>query len=97
MKLNKEKILKIERIKVDEIIYNITTESGNLFANGVLVKNSGGLGTPAHMRVEPGMIHKSNKGVLFIDEVAGLSPSLSSPIILPIKSRYLPSAPLRKD
>ena len=31
---------------------------------------SGGLGTPAHMRVEPGMIHRANKGVLFIDEVA---------------------------
>jgi Lon-like ATP-dependent protease len=31
---------------------------------------SGGLGTPAHMRVEPGMIHRANRGVLFIDEVA---------------------------
>ncbi|PTD94538.1 ATP-dependent protease LonB [archaeon SCG-AAA382B04] len=30
---------------------------------------SGGLGTPAHERVEPGAIHKSNKGVLFIDEI----------------------------
>ena len=31
---------------------------------------SGGLGTPAHLRVEPGMIHRANKGVLFIDEIA---------------------------
>jgi len=33
---------------------------------------SGGLGTPAHMRVEAGMIHRANGGVLFIDEVATL-------------------------
>lgn len=30
---------------------------------------SGGLGTPAHERVEAGMIHKANKGVLYIDEI----------------------------
>ncbi|MEM4598063.1 MAG: ATP-dependent protease LonB [Candidatus Diapherotrites archaeon] len=34
---------------------------------------SGGLGTPAHLRVEPGMIHRTHKGVLFIDEIASLS------------------------
>ena len=34
---------------------------------------SGGLGTPAHERVEPGMIHKSNRGVLYIDEIGTLS------------------------
>ncbi|MCH7902218.1 ATP-dependent protease LonB [archaeon] len=34
---------------------------------------SGGLGTPAHLRVEPGMIHKSSGGVLFVDEIATLS------------------------
>ena len=30
---------------------------------------SGGLGTPAHERVEAGMIHRSNKGVLYVDEI----------------------------
>ena len=30
---------------------------------------SGGLETPAHERVDPGAIHKANKGVLFIDEI----------------------------
>ncbi|MEM4366584.1 MAG: ATP-dependent protease LonB [Candidatus Anstonellales archaeon] len=33
---------------------------------------SGGLGTPAHLRVEAGAIHKASKGVLFIDEIASL-------------------------
>ncbi|MCX6774428.1 MAG: ATP-dependent protease LonB [Candidatus Micrarchaeota archaeon] len=33
---------------------------------------SGGLGTPAHLRVEAGAIHKANKGVLFTDEIASL-------------------------
>jgi Lon-like ATP-dependent protease len=35
---------------------------------------SGGLGTPAHLRVEAGAIHRANKGVLFIDEIASLRP-----------------------
>ena len=30
---------------------------------------SGGLGTPAHERVEAGMIHKASKGVLYVDEI----------------------------
>ncbi|MBI5051347.1 ATP-dependent protease LonB, partial [Candidatus Micrarchaeota archaeon] len=36
------------------------------------VSNSGGLGTPAHLRVEAGAIHRANSGVLFIDEIASL-------------------------
>lgn len=36
---------------------------------------SGGLGTPAHLRVVSGLIHKANKGVLFIDEVGTLGKS----------------------
>ena len=34
---------------------------------------SGGLGTPPHLRVEPGMIHRASGGVLFIDEIATLN------------------------
>lgn len=34
---------------------------------------SGGLGTPAHERVESGMIHKAHKGVLYIDEMGTMS------------------------
>jgi len=36
---------------------------------------SGGLGTPPHLRVVAGMIHKANKGVLFIDEIGTLGKS----------------------
>ncbi len=36
---------------------------------------SGGLGTPAHLRVVAGLIHKAHKGVLFIDEVGTLGNS----------------------
>lgn len=34
---------------------------------------SGGLGTPAHERVEAGMIHKANRGVLYIDEIGTMN------------------------
>lgn len=34
---------------------------------------SGGLGTPAHERVESGMIHKANKGVLYVDEIGTMN------------------------
>ncbi len=34
---------------------------------------SGGLGTPAHLRVEPGAIHKAHRGVLFIDEIGTIA------------------------
>ena len=33
---------------------------------------SGGLGTPPHDRVEGGLIHKANNGVLFVDEIGTL-------------------------
>ena len=53
-------------------VYNVTTETGNLFVEDILVHNSGGLGTPPHLRVEPGMVHRASGGVLFIDEIATL-------------------------
>ncbi|MBT3940453.1 ATP-dependent protease LonB [Candidatus Woesearchaeota archaeon] len=42
---------------------------------------SGGLGTPAHMRVEAGMIHRANGGVLFVDEVATLDPKTQQDLL----------------
>ncbi|MAF36491.1 ATP-dependent protease LonB [archaeon] len=72
MDITTEKITKIEKIKYDGYLYNLTTETGNVFANGILVKNSGGLGTPAYERLIPGLVHKANGGVLHIDEIASL-------------------------
>jgi Lon-like ATP-dependent protease len=34
---------------------------------------SGGMGTPAYLRLIPGMIHRANGGVLFIDEISTLN------------------------
>ncbi len=48
---------------------------------------SGGLGTPAHERVVAGMIHKANKGVLFIDEVATLDPVTQQELLTAIQER----------
>ena len=48
---------------------------------------SGGLGTPAHLRVEAGMIHKANKGVLFIDEVSTLSPKSQQELLSAMQDR----------
>jgi len=77
MKDKKIKASRLKRVENEEYrgyVYNITTESGKLFVNDVLVKNSGGLGTPPHLRVEAGAIHRANKGVLFLDEVSSLGP-----------------------
>src|SRR3989338_5225189 len=81
MKLTKQTIKKVETIPYKGKLYNVTTSSGNVIVNGILCKNSGGLGTPAHERVVAGMIHKANKGVLFIDEVATLQPQTQQELL----------------
>lgn len=81
MKLKQEKITKVEKIHYKGKLYNVTTSSGNVIVNGVLCKNSGGLGTPAHERIVAGMIHKSHMGVLFIDEVATLDPATQQELL----------------
>jgi len=48
---------------------------------------SGGLGTPAHERVVAGMIHKTNLGVLFIDEIATLTPSTQQDLLTAVQER----------
>src|SRR3989339_648086 len=81
MKLTKQSIKKIEKIHYKGKVYNLTTSSGNLIANGILCKNSGGLGTPSHDRVVAGMIHKAHMGVLFIDEIATLQPQTQQELL----------------
>jgi len=48
---------------------------------------SGGLGTPAHLRVIPGFIHKANKGVLFVDEIATLSPNSQQDLLTALQDK----------
>jgi len=50
---------------------------------------SGGLGTPAHERVEAGAIHKANKGVLFIDEIATLRPESQVDLLTAMQDKKL--------
>lgn len=90
MELKSEKIKKIEKVPYKGYLYSLTTKSGNLIANGILAKNSGGLGTPAHERLIPGMIHRANKGVLFIDEIASLSPKSQQDLLTVLQERKFP-------
>ncbi|MBS3135944.1 ATP-dependent protease LonB [Candidatus Woesearchaeota archaeon] len=89
MKLTSQKVTKVEKIHYKGKLYNMTTSSGNLIVNGILCKNSGGLGTPAHERIVAGMIHKAHKGVLFIDEVATLDRVTQQEMLSAIQERKL--------
>ena len=51
---------------------------------------SGGLGTPSHERLIPGMIHKANKGVLFIDEIALLHPKSQQELLGAMQEKKYP-------
>jgi Lon-like ATP-dependent protease len=48
---------------------------------------SGGLGTPPHLRVESGAVHRANKGVLFIDEVADLDPKSQQELLTAMQEK----------
>ena len=48
---------------------------------------SGGLGTPAYERIVPGMIHRANKGVLFIDEIATLRPETQQELLTALQEK----------
>ena len=90
MELKTEKIKKIEKVPYTGYLYNLTTETGNLFANSILVKNSGGLGTPPHERIIPGMVHRANGGVLFIDEISLLSPKSQQELLTVLQEKKYP-------
>ncbi|MBD3263072.1 ATP-dependent protease LonB [Candidatus Woesearchaeota archaeon] len=51
---------------------------------------SGGLGTPAHLRVQSGMIHRANDGVLFIDEVSTLAPKTQQDLLTALQEGKYP-------
>ncbi|MFC2174738.1 ATP-dependent protease LonB [archaeon] len=48
---------------------------------------SGGLGTPAHLRVISGMIHRAHLGVLFIDEIGTLSPKSQQELLTAMQEK----------
>jgi len=81
----------LERKKHELPFYDATgVHSGALLGD---VKHdpfqSGGLGTPAHERVEFGLIHKSNKGVLFIDEVSTLPVEAQTALLTAMQEKKL--------
>ena len=51
---------------------------------------SGGLGTPSHERLIPGMIHRAHKGVLFIDEIANLSLQSQQELLTAMQEKKYP-------
>ncbi|HLC56711.1 MAG TPA: ATP-dependent protease LonB [Candidatus Nanoarchaeia archaeon] len=51
---------------------------------------SGGLGTPAFERLVPGMIHRANGGVLFIDEIATLKPHSQQELLSAMQEKRYP-------
>jgi len=50
---------------------------------------SGGLGTPAHQRVEAGLIHKAHRGVLYCDEIATLKQKTQQQLLTAMQDRKL--------
>ena len=50
------------------------------------------LPTPAHERVEPGAVHRANKGVLYIDEIRMLRMEEQQALLVAMQRRPLPSA-----
>ena len=67
------------------------TKAGALFGD---IKHdplqSGGLGTPAHLRVESGAVHKANKGVLYIDEVSNLDSKAQQELLTSMQEKKCP-------
>ncbi len=51
---------------------------------------SGGLGTPAYERLVPGMIHRANGGVLFIDEIGNLQAHSQQELLTAMQEKKYP-------
>ena len=85
-----DEITSIDIEDYNGFVYNMTTATGNYMVDFVLTHNSGGLGTPAHLRVEGGAIHKANKGVLFIDEISSLDPKSQQELLTAMQERKYP-------
>ena len=88
--MKSERIKFIKKVPYKGYLYNLTTETGNIFVNKILCKNSGGLGTPAYERVIGGLIHKANGCVLFIDEIATLQPHSQQELLTALQEKKYP-------
>lgn len=51
---------------------------------------SGGLGTPAYERLIPGMIHRANGGVMFIDEIGNMPPATQQELLTVLQEKKYP-------
>lgn len=51
---------------------------------------SGGFGTPPHERLIPGMIHRANGGVLFMDEIANLNVKSQQELLTSLQEKKYP-------
>jgi lon-related putative ATP-dependent protease len=85
-----DEIVEVRDEDYNGFVYNMTTDSGNYLVDFILTHNSGGLGTPAHLRVEAGAIHRSNKGVLFLDEVSSLGPKSQQELLTAMQEKKYP-------
>jgi len=96
------KLVKLERKEVPKLLINNAgvkkppfIEATGAHAGALLgdVKHdplqSGGLGTPAHLRVLPGLIHKANKGVLFIDEIGTMDLKVQHDLLSAMQERQM--------
>jgi len=51
---------------------------------------TGGLGTPPHLRVEAGAIHRADMGVLYIDEIGTLNPKSQQDLLTAMQEKKFP-------
>jgi len=69
-----DQIVSIDQKKFKGKVYDLTTDLGNFIANGVLIHNCG-------------LIHKANKGVLFIDEISALTPKSQQELLTAMQEK----------
>src|SRR3989344_3975959 len=100
---NLSKRFSIQKIKIPKLLidnekqeiapfYDATGAKAGALLGDVLHDplQSGGLGTPAHERIIPGMVHKANQGVLFTDEVALLDYHSQQELLTIIQEKKYP-------
>jgi len=101
--INLNKKLKTNEAHIPKLLIDNSTREKPLFIDatgahaGALLGDvlhdplqSGGLGTPPYERLIPGMIHRANDGVLFIDEIATLTPHSQQELLTAMQEKKYP-------